>query len=102
GGQPPHRLTAGQTLPSPIDAAAPVDLLTVPPGTYNELLIMWKPVRLQGVGAASSIINANVHPAGKLLEPWRRQITCLLGLATNGQPYTATSGTNPYDPDFTC
>ena len=33
-------------------------------------VLMWKPVRLQGVGAASSIINANTHPAGKL-DPWR-------------------------------
>ncbi len=34
---------------------------------------MWKPVRLQGVGAASSVINANTHPAGKL-DPWRQQV----------------------------
>ncbi len=27
---------------------------------------MWKPVRLQGVGAASASINADAHPAGKL------------------------------------
>ena len=46
---------------------------------------MWKPVRLQGVGAASSIIDANPHPAGKL-DPWRRQVVCLFGLAMNGTP----------------
>ena len=44
------------------------------------MLLMWKPVRLQGVGAASSIINANTHPAGKL-DPWRAQVNCLFGLA---------------------
>ncbi len=50
---------------------------------HNEMLLMWKPVRLQGVGAASSIINANTHPAGKL-DPWRQQVNCLFGLALNG------------------
>jgi hypothetical protein len=60
---------------------------------------MWKPVRLQGVGAASSIINANAHPAGQLLDPWRRHINCLFGLNLQGQPYTSggsSGGTNPY------
>ena len=49
------------------------------------MLLMWKPVRLQGVGAASSIIDANTQPAGKL-DPWRRQVICLFGLALNGTP----------------
>ena len=68
-----------------VDCATPGDLIIVPPGIYNELLLMWKPVRLQGVGAASSIINANTHPAGKL-DPWRQQVVCLFGLALNGVP----------------
>jgi hypothetical protein len=92
GGKAPTRLTAGQTIQSALDAAAPGDLIIVPPGNYNELLVMWKPVRLQGVGAASSILNANTHPAGKL-DPWRHRIDCLFGISTDGQPYT--SGTNP-------
>ena len=86
-----------------IDAAAPGDLIIVKPGTYSEMVIMWKPVRLQGVGAVSSIIDATPQPAGKL-DPWRRQMVCLFGLALNGQPYTGSTGTNPYDPSgtFTC
>src|SRR5207237_4255080 len=78
------------------------DLIIVPPGVYNELLLMWKPVRLQGVGAASSIINAGTHPAGMAkLDPWRRQVGCLFGLALNGTPI---SDTNAYDPSgtYTC
>jgi hypothetical protein len=59
-------------------------------GAHNELLLMWKPVRLQGVGAASSVINANTHPAGKLND-WRARVDCLFGLAPNGHP----SGYNP-------
>jgi hypothetical protein len=106
GGKAPTLLTAGQTIQSAIDAASPGDMIIVPPGAYNELVLMWKPVRLQGVGAASSIINANTHPAGKL-DPWRRSVNCLFGLAINGQPYTgngALGGTNPYDSSgtFSC
>jgi len=86
----PTRVGANRTLKtiqSAIDAAAPGDLILVDAGVYNELLLMWKPVRLQGVGAASSIINANTHPAGKL-DAWRSQVNCLFGLALNGQPYS--------------
>jgi hypothetical protein len=77
-----------------IDAAAPGDMIIVPPGTYQEMLLMWKPLRLQGVGAASSVINANTQPAGKL-DPWRREVNCLYGLALNGQPNTTG---NPFNP----
>src|SRR5260370_27436021 len=73
---------------------------------------MWKPVRLKGAGAASTIIDANTQPAGKL-DPWRRQLVCLFGLALNGRPSTGnvtvtsgqvvpgTGGSNPYDPTGT-
>ena len=93
GGSAP-KYVAGNTPMSPtgvgsiqqaIDAANPGDLIIVPPGTYYEMLQMWKPVRLQGVGAASSIINANTQPAGKL-NTWRTRIDCLVGLDVNGSP----------------
>ena len=100
GGKAPTRLAARQTIQSALDAAAPGDLIIVPPGYYQELDIMWKPVRLQGVGAASTTINANTQPAGKL-DPWRRRVECLFGLAIDGQPYTSATGTNPYDPTGT-
>jgi hypothetical protein len=100
GGKTPTMLSSGQTIQSAIDAANPGDMIIVPPGNYSELLLMWKPVRLQGVGAASSIINANTHPAGKL-DNWRRQVNCLFGLALDGTPISAK---NKYDSTgvFTC
>jgi hypothetical protein len=94
GGKAPTRLAAGQSIQSAIDAATPGDMIIVPPGTYSELLIMWKPVRLQGVGAASSIINADPHPAGKL-NPWRERIVCLFGLGLNGVPASWNSTCGP-------
>ena len=96
--------SSNNALQTAIDKAAPGDLIIVGPGTYNEMLLMWKPVRLQGVGAASSVVNANAHPAGVKLEPWRRQVDCLFGLALNGGFSTGTSGKNPFDPTgtYTC
>jgi hypothetical protein len=93
GGKTPTVLNASNPLlqystgaiQNAIDAAAPGDMIIVPPGVYNEMILMWKPVRLQGVGAASSVINANTQPAGKL-DPWRREVNCLFGLALDGTP----------------
>jgi hypothetical protein len=113
GGKTPTHVHAADSIQAAINRAAPGDLIivdptfapsaTAPAGTtcagvtaptatcvasptaHNELLLMWKPVRLQGVGAASSVINANTHPAGKL-DPWRAQVDCLFGLATSGTP----------------
>lgn len=92
----PSVSTFGHIQPNPlqtaIDQATPGDLIIVGPGTYKENLLMWKPVRLQGVAAESVIINADAHPAGKL-EAWRRQVNCLFGLALNGRPNTGTFDT---------
>jgi hypothetical protein len=85
----------GSAVQKAIDAATPGDMIVLAPGAYNEMVLMWKPVRLQGVGAASTTINANTHPSGKM-DPWRRQVNCLFGLALNGS-LLAVPG-NTYDP----
>ncbi|MGE5054455.1 MAG: choice-of-anchor D domain-containing protein [Acidobacteriota bacterium] len=100
GGKPPMVLSGSETIQSAIDAAAPGDMIIVPPGSYDEMVLMWKPVRLQGVGAVSSVINANPHPQGfslsTKLDPWRQQVGCLFGLAPDGS--AAGTGNPPNCP----
>jgi hypothetical protein len=115
GGKAPTHVAASASIQAAIDAAKPGDLLMIDPtctittgagaaatttvapscttagvngktsAAHTELLLMWKPVRLQGVGAASSVINANTHPAGKLND-WRARVDCLFGLGPDGSP----------------
>ena len=92
GGTAPVRVqaTAGQTIQAAVDAATPGDLIMVDAGTYNELVIMWKPVRLQGVGAASVIINAAKYPNDKV-QGWRDRVNALfsIDMVTGNQNGTA-------------
>jgi hypothetical protein len=109
GGKAPTHVAASGSIQAAINAAKPGDLIIIDPtctttagpvactstgaahsqAAHQEMLLMWKPVRLQGVGAASSIINANPHPAGKL-DTWRTEVNCLFGLGLNGSPTTWT------------
>ena len=84
----------GQTIQAAIDAAKPGDLILVDAGTYNELVVMWKPVRLQGVGAASVIINAAKYPTSKL-EVWRPLINSLFSIDVTTGNQTGTSQIDP-------
>lgn len=65
------------SIQAAIDAAGANDLILVGPGTYEELVIMWKPVQLQGWGAGAVRINAVKSPAEKLLA-WRNNVTNLI------------------------
>lgn len=71
----------GNPLASPlqtaIDAARRNDLLLVHPGVYNEMVVMWKPVQLQGFGEGSTMINALKQPADKLTT-WRGKVQNLI------------------------
>jgi hypothetical protein len=109
GGKAPTYVTGenadGNALQLAVDAAAPGDLIIVGAGTYKEHVLMWKPVRLQGVAAASVTINADAHPVG-ILDPWRRQVNCLFGLNLNGTPHDTVilPGNTAFDPtgQYTC
>lgn len=63
-----HTVSSGGSIQAAIDAASAGDLILVGPGTYSEMVVMWKPVKLQGWGATTSIISAINAPAGKLLD----------------------------------
>ncbi|MFA7159695.1 MAG: SdrD B-like domain-containing protein [Kiritimatiellia bacterium] len=68
-----------------VDAAAPGDLILVHPGTYDENVVLWKPVRLQGSGSPSTLINANPAPSERITA-WHTKVQGLLG----------TPGTDPF------
>ncbi len=90
----PTRVQSGGSIQAAIDAAKPGDLILVDGGTYNELVVMWKPVRLQGVGAGAVLINAAKYPNNKL-EGWRPIINGLFAI----DPITGNqTGTSQVDP----
>jgi hypothetical protein len=110
GGKAPTHVGPTASIQNAIDAAKPGDMLMIDPASratastpagaavHQELLLMWKPLRLQGVGAVASVINGNTHPAGKA-DVWRREVNCLFGLSLNG--YQSLPGGTPfaaYDP----
>lgn len=78
-GGTPIRVAPGGSIQAAIDAAPNngSPLILVAPGTYEELVIMHKPVRLQGWGAFSTKINAVKAPAEKLAN-WRAKLDQLL------------------------
>lgn len=97
--QAPAQTTATEIgLPHPIqdaiDAAHPGDLLMLGPGSYPELVVMWKPVRLQGVGAASVTINAAKYPTQKL-DQWRPRVNCFFGMDGQGNPLSGPTSDCP-------
>ena len=76
-GGPVRRVLPGQPIQPVIDASNPGDLVLVPPGVHSELVIMWKPVKLQGWGAGSTSIKATKVPA-EILQNWRTKIASLI------------------------
>ena len=77
---PAHAFVSpGESIQAAIDAADRGDLIMVEPGDYNESVIMWKPVRLQGAGAGSTTINATKRPT-EILAAWRQKMDDLFAL----------------------
>lgn len=71
-------VASNQSIQSAIDIASPGALILVDPGTYEELVIVWKNVRLQGSGAPSTLINALPFFPNTKLEVWRTKIAQLV------------------------
>lgn len=72
--------TPGATpIQTAIDMAQAGDLILVAPGVYDELIIMYKPVQLQGWGAPSATINAVKRP-GEKVQLWRNKILDILDI----------------------
>lgn len=69
-------VSPGGSIQAAIDAANAGDLILVAPGTYDERIIMSKPVRLQGSGAAT-VINAQMVPV-ESLQAWRDKLDSIL------------------------
>ncbi len=67
---------SGKAIQTAIDNANPGDLILVEPGVYWEILIMHKPVKIQGYGAGSTVVNGLKQPASKLID-WRQKIVDL-------------------------
>ncbi|NOS79331.1 MAG: hypothetical protein HOP35_15445 [Nitrospira sp.] len=77
-GIPAVRMVAsGQSIQAQLDLANPGDLILVQPGTYYEMLIMTKPVKLQGWGAGSTHIIASQSLATQL-QTWREKMNSLV------------------------
>ncbi|GAB6193601.1 right-handed parallel beta-helix repeat-containing protein [Desulfocastanea catecholica] len=72
-----RNVAAGGSIQAAINAANANDLILVAPGQYNEIVVMWKPVQLQGWGEGSTTINAIKAPADKL-EDWRLLVDSLI------------------------
>ncbi len=98
GGSTPTVVPPGGSIQAAIDLAKPDTLILVSPGTYNELVIMWKPVRLQAWGAAATMINAAKTPAEKL-HAWRKKMDSLVATGSitllPGQAGTAVGFPEP-------
>jgi large repetitive protein len=94
-----HRVgptTAFPTIQSAIDVAAAGDLILVSPGAYDELVVMWKPVKLQGFGAGAVTLNARQSPTEKIAN-WRTKVE---GLVNDGS-ITQLPGQEAPLPGFT-
>jgi len=72
-----YQVAPGGSIQDVIDMAAPNSLVLVPPGDYEESVVMWKPLQLQGWGAGSTSIQAFREPSDAL-EGWRALVETLV------------------------
>jgi hypothetical protein len=76
-----RRVYPGQSIQKAIDTALPGDVVLVTPGIYRENLIMWKPVKLQGTGAWSTVIDGSFYDPDAQAA-WQAKVQNLLDTGT--------------------
>ncbi|RKY07758.1 MAG: hypothetical protein DRP66_06025, partial [Planctomycetota bacterium] len=79
GAAPVIHVRAGESIQDAIDGAPLHALILVDPGVYNEMVIVWKNIKLQGSGAFSTTINASPFMPTTKLDSWRTRISELVG-----------------------
>ena len=73
-----HRVPADfATIQAAVDAASPGDLILAAPGVYNELVVLWKEVQIQGSGPGATIVDGIKQPSEKL-QLWKQKVEQLL------------------------
>ncbi|MEW8322648.1 MAG: hypothetical protein AB2606_08365 [Candidatus Thiodiazotropha taylori] len=76
------------------DGVSAGDLIIVKPGNYEEMVIMWKPVKLQGFGAGAVTINARQSPTEKIIA-WRELASRLANGSISLLPGQQVGAGNP-------
>jgi len=82
-GPPPGgviRISSTQSLQAAIDSAPPEALLLVAPGKYDESIIVYKNIQLQGWGAYSTFLNASPFPSQKIAD-WQAKLSNIVNAA---------------------
>jgi hypothetical protein len=74
GDAAPIIVAEGQSIQAAIEQAAPGQLILVGPGVYREMLFVHKPVRLQGWGAPSTVIDGVKSVTNGSLSAWRARL----------------------------
>jgi large repetitive protein len=74
------------SIQAAIDAAQAGDLILVTPGVHEEMVVMTRPVRLQGAGALSTAINVVTTPAENVQAWLDKMGNLLLASPTAGSP----------------
>ena len=73
----PSTVPGATPIQTAIDHAEAGDYIVLAPGRYDEPVIMWKPVHLQGWGPGAVTINPVKAPAEKL-QAWRNKVRQLI------------------------